>query len=262
MALAGHSKTVLGVVILLVGIGTPVGVFVVLNQSAQNPAANLVELTLLYNAGVMIEADGLRVYIDPVNLPGNYSGSPADAILITHPHGDHYSSSVVQMLQKNGTVNVFPETMTEAIAQFDGVGVSPRDHVQVGSINITAFYMYTFAPEGYNASHPREENYTSYIVEIGGFTIFHAGDSKVIDEYQELTGTIDVALLPLGPGCQTMYRAEVVEAIEIISPKYIVPIHYVHPEETVFSSLYGDQVEAADCELITLLYFASHTFQP
>jgi len=262
MTLAGHSKVALGVLILLVGVGTPVAVFTMMNLNPQNPAANQVELTLLYNAGAMIEADGSRVYIDPVSLPDNYSSYPADAILITHPHGDHYNSTIVQMLQKDGTVNVFPKTMADAITEFDGVGVSPRDHVQVGSINITAFYMYTFAPEGYNASHPIEENYTSYIIEIGEFTVFHAGDSKVIDEYEELTGTIDVALLPLGPGCQTMYRAEVVDAVEIISPKYFVPIHYVPPEESVFSLLHGDQVEAANCELIILEYFASHTFQP
>ena len=48
-----------------------------------------IKLNLLYNAGVMIEAKGYRIYIDPINLPDNYTNLPADAILITHEHDDH-----------------------------------------------------------------------------------------------------------------------------------------------------------------------------
>ena len=49
-----------------------------------------VNVTLLANAGVMIEADDLRIYIDPIDLPSEYRDMPADAILITHDHGDQY----------------------------------------------------------------------------------------------------------------------------------------------------------------------------
>jgi L-ascorbate metabolism protein UlaG (beta-lactamase superfamily) len=152
--------------------------------------------------------------------------------------------------------------MTSAIAAFSGIGVSPKDHVQVGSINITAFYMYTTAPEGYNASHPRESNYTSYIIDIDGFTIFHAGDSKNITEYHQLVGRIDLALLPLGPGCQTMYRTEVVDVIKLIQPKYMIPIHFAGQEDVVFITYYGDEIASTTgCEIVHLPYFGGHTFE-
>ncbi len=222
-----------------------------------------VRLTLLANAGVMIEARGVRIYIDPVDLPSRYSDFPADAILITHDHGDHYQRSAVGMLQKEGTVNVFPRIMEDEIERHGGTGVVPGDEVSLGSIRVTAFSMYTFSPSGtVPASHPVESNYTGYVVDIGGFTIFHAGDSRNIPEYEGLNGTIDVALLPLGPGCQTMTGLEVVEAIGVIKPRHFVPIHFAEGENDAFVSRYGTMIESrAECEVCNLDHYASHTFE-
>jgi hypothetical protein len=112
--------------------------------------------------------------------------------------------------------------------------------------------MYTIPPEGYEASHPIEANWTSYIIDIDGFRIFHAGDSKNIPEYEQLTGTIDVALLPLGPGCQTMTDYEVVQALQDISPDYFIPIHFAEGADVTFLEEYSDDIEALDCEIISL----------
>lgn len=227
------------------------------------PADTSIKLTLLDHAGVMIEAQNLRIYIDPINLEENYTELPADAVLITHDHGDHYQESNVSLLQKEGTINVFPVIMSDQIAVHDGVSVMPGDAVMVGTIRISAFYMYTIAPEGFESTHPRESNYTSYIVDINGFTVFHAGDSKNITEYEQLTGTIDVALLPLGPGCQTMYNEEVVDAIDKIQPVYFIPIHTTGYHTILFLFSYGDDIEAVStCEAIVLADFESRLFEP
>lgn len=222
-----------------------------------------INVTLLNNAGVMIETDDMRIYIDPVDLPSEYSDYPADAILVTHNHGDHYQASVINMLQKEGTVNVFPEIMSTEIARHDGVGVDPMDEVMVGSISIIPYYMYTFSPvPGQDASHPAENNYTSYIVDIGGFTVFHAGDTKNLPEYDELTGTINVAMLPLGPGCQTMADDEVVAAIDEIDPDYFIPLHFTTGQNNQFCSRYGNTIEAlTDSEICNLDNFETHTFE-
>jgi len=51
-----------------------------------------VNVTLLDFAGVMIEANNIRIYVDPYHIKGgNFSDYPADMILITHAHPDHYS---------------------------------------------------------------------------------------------------------------------------------------------------------------------------
>ena len=222
-----------------------------------------INVTLLTNAGVMIEARGMRIYIDPVELPSEYGDSPADLVLITHNHGDHYQESTVNMLQKEGTVNVFPEIMRTEITRHDGVSVVPRDELELGSIKVTAFYMYTFSPvPGTPAGHPAESNFTSYIVDVDGFTIFHAGDSKNLQEYAELNGEIDVALLPLGPGCQTMADTEVVNVLQVIEPAYFIPIHFTEGNNDAFVSSYARSIEATtECEVCNLDHFSTHVFE-
>ena len=76
----------LGVIIPVLAVGTPLLTIYLLNNSEPES----IEFTLLYNAGVMIESNGVRIYIDPINLNSDYSDFKADAVFITHPHGDHY----------------------------------------------------------------------------------------------------------------------------------------------------------------------------
>ncbi|MHA1939466.1 MAG: MBL fold metallo-hydrolase [Candidatus Thorarchaeota archaeon] len=253
----------LGAILILVTVGSAIVALPLLTPPPP-PAGqeDSITITLLDNAGVMIEADDLRIYIDPIDLNSSFEDLDADAILVTHPHGDHYQSDTIHMLQKEGTVNVFPANMTEQVSNHDGIGVVPGDSVQVGTINITAFYMYTFPVDIYPASHPRVANWTSYIIDIDGFTIFHAGDSKNIDEYEELAGQIDVALLPLGPGCQTMADFEIVLALETIDPGCFIPIHYAAGAVETWIAEYEDMVaDRTDCNILSLDYFEFHTFE-
>lgn len=246
------------VLVLILGVSASAAIVVLMNT----PPSASIKLTLLNNAGVMIEADGVRIYIDPYLLPSNYSEFPADAILITHPHSDHYDPASISEIKTSDTIFVFPKNMTTQISSYGGIGVNPGDNVTVGDISITAFYMYTFPVEGYPASHPAEANWTSYIIDINGFTIFHAGDSKCLDEYEQIADKIDVALLPLGPGCQTMYRSEVVDALRVINPSYFIPIHYQEEERHTFTTVYDVQIENLGITIVNLDYFSSHTFSP
>jgi len=251
MQLTKRTKIVaIAAVVALVAVAAPV---VALTLIGQTTAANGVGLTLLDNAGVMIETRGVRIYVDPINLPSEYESRPADAVLITHPHGDHYQPASITMVQKQGTVNVFPANMTDAISLYSGVAVHPRDQVQVGHVLITAFFMST------PTSHPPEANWTSYIIDINGFTIFHAGDSKLLPQHAELAGTIDVALLPLGPGCQSMADMEVVSAIATLQARYFIPVHYTAGADDIFLANYGSLI--TDCTVVHLEYFQSHAFQ-
>jgi L-ascorbate metabolism protein UlaG (beta-lactamase superfamily) len=247
MNLTKKSKILigLGVFVVLIGASTPFVVSsVIKNQS--------VNLTLLDNAGVLIESQGVRIYIDPWNITAEYEDKPADAILITHEHGDHYNEDVMASLQKEGTINVFPAIMTAEIALFDGVGMVPEESMMIGNINISTFYMYT------ETSHPQASNYTSYIIDINGFTIFHAGDSYNLMEYYQLTDKIDVAMLPLGPGCQTMAGIDIISALSRINPHYFIPIHYAEGADDTFLDLYESQL--IEYEVVHLTYFSSHRF--
>ncbi len=259
-----QTLAVATILVVVLGVGVFAG-YSLLNTPPVSEDTSI-KLTLLGNAGVMIEADGMRIYIDPYTLPSNYSTLPADAVLITHPHGDHYNSTCIDMLQKPSTVNILPNNMTAELAAHDGVGVNPLDTVQVGNINITAFYMYTeiWIDGERFASHPSEANWTSYIIDINGFKILHAGDSKNITEYELISGQMDVVLLPLGPGCQAMTGLEVVDAIDKLQPDYFIPIHfeYFFYSENFVQAYDADIAACSDCTPMAIEYFSSYTFEP
>ncbi len=257
MALTQTAKIAIIISCCVVGaaaIVTPT-TLVFLNRSTE------VNFTLLYNAGVMIETENVRIYVDPYNISYSYHEYPADIILITHPHGDHYDPAIINFLKTDDTLIVCPENMTEAIATYGAMGVNPGDNFVHLGINITAFYMYTEAPEGYTPSHPPEANWTSYIIDVGPLTFFHAGDSANIVEYTEITGLVDVALLPLGPGCQTMTGIDVINALDTIKPTYFTPIHFVDGADEAFCAVYEDMIANYGYELIHLKYYESHLYK-
>ncbi len=193
-----------------------------------------IKLTNLTNAGVLIQSKDLRIYIDPFYSSTGYE-EPADILCITHPHTDHYIPSTISQLQNEGTINIFPEVMVEAIATFDGIGLSPEEKVEINDrISLTAFYLYSYEP-----LHPLEANWTSFIIDIDGFVFFISGDSALIPEYEQLTGLIDVAILNYVPNL-LMNTTEIVDAINIIEPRYVMLNHSPDPQEyTEFYNEFG-----------------------
>ena len=254
MAKTNRTKIILAAVLIAaVVIVTPIAVITLLNLQSPPPPLHNIRFTLLDNAGVMIEHDGVRIYIDPYNLPESYEDLPADAVLITHPHLDHYQAESINLIQQTGTVNVFPEDMSAEIIAHGGVGVNPGDEFTIGHISIQAFYEYALEG-GLYPNHPRESNWTSYIVDINGFTIFHAGDSADIEEYAQLTGTIDVALLPI----LVFNSQDVLDSLDTIQPDYFIPVHYGGGGYAqTFADTYRDQIA---CDILVLAEFTSHTF--
>ncbi len=268
MSIQNNSRTIAIMVILLIGVAaTAVMALQFVNNPPQDPPdtgvlPSTLNVTLLTNAGVMIETNETRIYIDPIQLNSTFADYPADIVLVTHPHGDHYEPTSLDIIETESTEFIFPSNMSAECATYGATGVVPEDTVMIGDINITAFYMYTLAVQGYPASHPIEANWTSYIITIGNFTIFHSGDSKNLLEYYDLTGTIDLAFLPLGPGCQTMAQYEVVQALERIQPDYFIPMHYGEGVHDAWIASYGDDVEEnTDCTPLVLDYWTKYTFE-
>jgi L-ascorbate metabolism protein UlaG (beta-lactamase superfamily) len=223
---------IIGTIVVVTGVVVTV---VVLTSNVDS--TDRIRVTLLNNAGVMIEVEDIRIYIDPFDLPSNYSNYPADFILITHDHGDHYDPSSIDIIKTETTRLFVPAIMSLEAAQYGAESVQPDDTVICDDFNVSCFYMYTM-PGSNESSHPQSSNYISYIIELEGFTIFHAGDSWNINEYAQLNGEIDLAFLPLGPGCQTMTEIDVVRVVETIVPSYFIPIHFTEDAKVTFVELY------------------------
>ena len=156
--------------------------------------------------------------------------------------------------------------MTDAIDRFNGTGVNPGDDFMVGDINITAFHSYV--PDYLQdlpTFHPRSANWTSFLIEIDGFTIYHAGDNKYIPEYEQLTGKIDLALLPIyfDPGFGDLNESllPIVDAIDMIQPRFVIPTHFTDPYREIFITEYSILVENTVTEIMNLSYFTLLIFR-
>ena len=85
-----------------------------------------------------------------------------------------------------------------------------------------AFHTSSF-PDGSYGGEPG-----GYIIEVGGKTIYFAGDTGLFSDMRligELWPTIDLACLPIGDR-YTMGPAHAVRAAEMVRAKAVLPIHY------------------------------------
>src|ERR687895_270525 len=93
----------------------------------------------LGHSGFRVDARGASIYIDPYRVA---EGPPADLILITHGHYDHFSPQDVERLSHAGTWLVAPAAVAERIAG-QVVSVRPGESVQpFAGVEVTAVAAY------------------------------------------------------------------------------------------------------------------------
>jgi L-ascorbate metabolism protein UlaG (beta-lactamase superfamily) len=179
----------------------------------------------LGHAGFRLRAGKATVYIDPYRVK---DGPPADLILITHGHYDHFSPSDVERLSHERTWLVGPPAVTERV---NGrvLSLAPGEAVEgelVPGVHVLAIAAYNTSkrdPDG-NVFHPREAGGLGYELNFRGQRLYHSGDTDVIPEMDAVTG-VDVALLPVS-GVYTMTAGEAAEAARRIQPQVAVPMHW------------------------------------
>lgn len=171
-----------------------------------------IEITHLKHSSFKIKYNNLVTYIDPYQI----EDEPADYILITHDHYDHFDPDSINSLKKTKTIFIFPQFMT---SQFTGNihGLLPGEYYHDENITINTVPMYNF-------HHAREKNFLAYILELNETRIFHAGDSGPTIEIKALQN-IDIALMPID-GKFTMSEIEVADLVKKFKPKIVIPMHY------------------------------------
>jgi len=186
-----------------------------------------VEIKWLGHSGFLIKNSKV-IYIDPYNI--HDVDEKADLILITHSHYDHCSFSDIKKIIKERTKIILPADCQSKITRFDipikMEIIEPGQEIDFGNIGISALPSYNIDKH----FHPKEESWVGYLIKMNGVVVYHAGDTDIIPEMQNLTGHKQkekkfVALLPVG-GRFTMNSEEAAESARVIKPFLAIPMHY------------------------------------
>src|ERR671933_1141638 len=176
----------------------------------------------LGHSGFRIRAGRASIYIDPYRAEG---GPPADVILLTHGHYDHFSPQDVERLTHERTTVVAPAPVAERLSG-QVRSIAPGELLELGRIDVRAVAAYNTSkrdPEG-RPFHPRDAGWVGYELRVGGERLYHSGDTDVIPEMDSVTG-VDVALLAVS-GVYVMTPGEAAEAARRIQPRMAVPMHW------------------------------------
>ena len=162
------------------------------------------------------------VYIDPWHIDAG--APPADIVLVTHEHSDHFDKDDIARVSQPSTVLVGPAEVTRQVSG-DTRTVAPGDVVTVAGVTIRAVPAYNtnkFREPG-AVFHPREDAKVGYVIDLDGTTYYHSGDTDVIDEMSEIE--VDVAMIPVS-GTYVMTADEAAAACAKLRAGVVIPMHY------------------------------------
>jgi len=180
----------------------------------------------LGHSGFRIRVGRSVVYIDPYRVPAG--SPPADLILVTHGHYDHFSPQDVERLSTRSTWLVGPPAVAERVSG-QVHSIAPGELLEdelVRGVYVAAVAAYNTSKrdDQGRAFHPREAGWVGYELNLRGERLYHSGDTDVIPEMDSVTG-VDVALLPVS-GVYVMTAEEAAEAARRIQPRVAVPMNW------------------------------------
>ncbi|MBO7437722.1 MAG: MBL fold metallo-hydrolase [Bacteroidaceae bacterium] len=191
-------------------------------------------ITLIKHGSLEFAYKGMSIQVDPVSGYGKNTDyakefPKADAILITHEHGDHLDKNAITALSSDKTEIILNAKSQQQI----GLGrvLANGEYCTLFPVGISVW-----AVPAYNTTPGREQfhpkgNGNGYLLSFwGSLSAYVAGDTEDIPEMVDIPKIrpamrISVAFLPVNQP-YTMTVDQCVNAAKMVNPEVLIPYHF------------------------------------
>jgi L-ascorbate metabolism protein UlaG (beta-lactamase superfamily) len=211
-------------------------------------------VTFIGHSSFLLQVGGKNVLVDPVfskrlillrrqrragllvkDLPA------IDLVLLTHAHMDHLDVASLRRvvratvrLRGSGPEVVVPRGVADLVERFGFARVQEMEwwqQLEVEGLRVTMTPCRHWGARMFNDTH---RGYGGYVVESGGYSVYHSGDTAYFEGFREIGRRLkpEVALLPIGAYYPDSYRAvhtspeEAARAFVDVGAEWMVPMHF------------------------------------
>jgi L-ascorbate metabolism protein UlaG (beta-lactamase superfamily) len=211
-------------------------------------------ITFIGHSSFLLQLNGRKILVDPVfsnrlvvlrrqRRPGIQVEAlpPIDLVLLTHAHMDHLDmSSLRQVVRATRRLTgrapevVVPQGVEDLVDRLGFAqvhGLKWWDEITVQELKVTMTPCKHWGARMFRDTH---RGYGGYVVEGGGQSVYHSGDTAYFDGFREIGARLspEVALLPIGAYFPDTYRSvhtspeEAVQGFVELGAQQMVPMHY------------------------------------
>ncbi len=185
----------------------------------------------------IISPGGKVIYIDPwLDNPSAPQGARnverADIVILTHGHFDHVGNTVDIARSTNAKVvtnfEISLYLKSKGVPEENLIGINTSGSIEVDGIRLTMVY----------ADHSSGITDGDRVVDGGvasgfvirlenGYTLYHTGDTGLFSDMKLIAKLYKprTVMMCIG-GFYTMSPLEAAEAVKLLKPDYVVPMHY------------------------------------
>jgi L-ascorbate metabolism protein UlaG (beta-lactamase superfamily) len=211
-------------------------------------------VTFIGHSSFLLQVHGRKLLVDPVfskrlivlrrqRRPGATVDQlpPIDLVLLTHAHMDHLDmASLRRVIRATRRLTgrtpevVVPRGVEDLVERlgFSRVhGLSWWEQIEVHGLKVTMTPCKHWGARMFRDTH---RGYGGYVVEGGGQSVYHSGDTAYFDGFREIGERLkpELALLPIGAYFPDSYRSvhtspeEAIRAFVELNAQQMVPMHY------------------------------------